>query len=141
MKLAKRKLDVIGHIKPHSQPLNDGKRMKRLENCHQLAESLASIACRERAAEEAGRTKSTEDLRKATPAAMSKLIDKGRDASKLFKTEIVAMLIVFCDDAEDENKLIKMTKGSLVERLAAAVERDPSKIARQEEAGENGQRD
>ena len=86
--------------------------------------------------------KSAEDLRKAAPAAMNKFIDKGKDASKLFKTEIVVMLIVFYDDAEDESKLIKTTKSSLVERLTAVVEveRDASKIARQEEAGQNGQR-
>eukprot|EP00957_Ditylum_brightwellii_P051591 3912691-Ditylum_brightwellii.AAC.1 len=88
MQMPKRKLNQLGHIKAYCGIQNEKDSLKRLENQFQLPLSIAEINRQEDEMKESKNEKEKKELEGKVPEARSKLIQKGGDLKKLFKTEL-----------------------------------------------------
>jgi hypothetical protein len=108
MKLADRKLDILGYIKSFLGVQYDPDRLRSLTNKLELRHSLASISnakTKESAAHNvAGKAAGEAETRMIVPAAKNKLTTRGMDMTKLTKKEIIDVLEVYYGTQETAKK-------------------------------------
>ena len=95
LKLASRKLDVLGCVKSFSMITSDSECLDRSQNQLQLSQSLVAI---EQAAKEDEKKKKdgeSKDCCELGPKAMQKLTKKSMDISKLAKKETSAVFLFY----------------------------------------------
>ena len=134
-KIAKRKLNNLGFAHGHCCIVNSDENMKRMKQDLQLADSIAEIKRLETFNASQKKEELQESTRLKAPAAVKKFEESKRDASKLTKAEISALLFVCYGTIMDPKKSGSgFKKGDFVTKLKDALECDILKYTRYAEA-------
>jgi hypothetical protein len=124
-KLAARKLDAMGTIKPHSGLVNTEEQLAKYVNKVDLTKSIADIEANEKAAALKRKNDSTRKLIQLSGDARTKLVAKNGDVSKITKKEISAMLLAFYGTSVDESK---HSKPVMIQMLSEKIQKSPENI-------------
>jgi hypothetical protein len=124
-KIAARKLDSMGSIKPHSGLVNNEEQLARYGNKVDLTKSIADIETTEKAAALKKKNDSTRELINLSGDARTKLAAKKGDVSKITKKEISAMMLAFYGTSVDESKHLKPP---MIKMLSDKIQQNPENI-------------
>jgi hypothetical protein len=129
-KLAARRIDTIGTIKPHSGVVKHEERLAKYVNKVEMTKSIAGIETIERAATLKKKKKkkkkdSTRALIQMSGDARTKLAAKNGDVSKITKKEISAMLLPYYGISVDESKY---SKPVMIQMLSEKIQHNPESI-------------
>jgi hypothetical protein len=125
-KLAARRLDNMGTIKPHSGVVNNEERLVKYVNKVEMTKSIAGIETIERAATLKKKKKdSTRALIQMSGDARTKLAAKNGDESKITMKVISAMLLAYYGISVDESKY---SKPVMIQMLSEKIQHNPESI-------------
>jgi hypothetical protein len=125
IKLAARKLDCLGSIKPYSGLVNNEEQLRKMKNQVGLAQSIMDIQALDKATTLQKRKDDTTALVLLSVNAREKLAEKDGDVSKITKKEICAILLAFHGTMVDESKHLKP---ALVQMLTEKMEETPENV-------------
>jgi hypothetical protein len=126
-KIAARRLDNMGTIKPHSGVVNNEERLAKYKNKVEMTKSIAGIETIERAATLKKKKKKdiTHALIQMSGDARTKLAAKNGDVSKITKKEISAMLLAYYGISVGESKY---SKPVMIQMLSEKIQHNPESI-------------
>ena len=125
MKLAARKLDSLGSIRPHSGLVNNEEKLAKMKNQVGLAKSIADIQAQDKAATLKKKDADTHALLLLAANAREKLSVKNGDVSKMTKKEICSILLACYGALFEESKYAKPV---LVQMLSEKIEKNPEMV-------------